>query len=330
MNSSGVKNGKNQHSARGKYYLGVDGGGTKTLAIIIDSGKKVVAEGMSGASNPVRIGIEKAVANISEAVSIASDRLSIVPERLAAGTFGLAGVRREDLRQRLTERLGETLKMTSISVVTDAEIALYGSVKDGPGLVVIAGSGSICLGKNAAGKTFSAGGWGPLAGDEGGAAGIAREALRAIARASDTRGASTLLTKYAMQYFRAAKPDDLVLAIYAPQVDNLKIAGFAKCVAGAAQEGDSIAIEIMKNAGKELGVAAVAVIKNLKLQNETFPIGKVGSVFNAKSLITDELMKTVKKIAPRACLIEPELSPAEAAANLSLNRFVKSNSAIRI
>ena len=120
-----------------------------------------------------------------------------------------------------------------------------------------------------------------------------------------------------MDYFRAGKPDDLVLAIYAPQIDNLKIAGFAKFVVEAAKEGDKVAIEIINNAGRELGIAANAVIRHLNLENEKFRIGKVGSVFKAKKLITQPFMEIVKKTAPKAYLIKPLLPPAVAAAHLA-------------
>lgn len=317
VSANGNKLNKNAQNF-GKLFLGVDGGGTKTFVVIVDEEKNVLAEGLSGASNPVRVGIETAVANISEAVSLACDKINQVPINITAATFGLAGVRREDLRLRILERLAENLKIKNIEVLTDAEIALYGAVKDSPGLVVIAGTGSICLGKNALGEKFSAGGWGPLAGDEGGGAGIARDALRAIAKASDNRGKPTILTEKAMEYFRAGKPDDLVLAIYAPQVDNQKIAGFAKFVVKAAKENDEVALKIIRNAGRELGLAATAVIKELKLENEEFPIGKVGSVFKARKLITKPFMEIVQRIAPKAHLEKPLLPPAVAAAHLAL------------
>ena len=139
----------------GRLFLGVDGGGTKTFAVIIDEEKNVVAEGLSGASNPVRVGIETAVTNISEAVSIACDKINRNPTDILAATLGLAGVRREDLRLIIRERISRNLKIRTIDVVTDAEIALYGAVKEDPGLVVIAVTGSICLGKNASGEKFS-------------------------------------------------------------------------------------------------------------------------------------------------------------------------------
>src|SRR5207244_5567628 len=121
-----------------------------------------------------------------------------------------------------------------------------------------------------------AGGWGPVAGDEGRGRGIAGEALHAVAKASDGRGPLTKLSERAAEYFRASNVENLIGAIYAPQMDNSRIAGFARLVVETAIEGDNIAVEIVQDAGRELGTAAVAVLKRLGLEKEKVPIGCVG------------------------------------------------------
>ncbi|MDQ2745824.1 MAG: hypothetical protein M3T96_01015, partial [Acidobacteriota bacterium] len=256
-----------------------------------------------------------------EAINTACDKSGRNITDIVSAALGLAGVRREDFRLRIRERIAGKLRIDAVEVVTDADIALYGATKDKAGLVVIAGTGSICLGKNERGEKAFAGGWGPLAGDEGGGAGIARLALQAVARASDGRGSPTLLSSKAMEYFRAGKPDDLVVAIYAPQIDNLKIAGFARLVVEAAVAGDCVALQILTDAGRELGTAATAVTKRLKLEKRKFPIAKVGSIFRAGQIITEPLLETVQKVAPKAYLIEPLQPPAVAAAQMALAMF---------
>lgn len=312
-----TKNGRKSDN----LFLGVDGGGTKTLVVLLDGENNVIAEGLSGASNPMRVGIETAVANISEAINNACDKSNRNSSDIAAAALGLAGVRRNDIRLRVRERIAQQLRTKSVEVLTDADIALYGAVKDKTGLVVIAGTGSICLGKNEKGEKAIAGGWGPLAGDEGGGAGIARRALQSIAKASDGRGCPTILSRKAMEYFRAGKPEDLLVAIYAPQVDNLRIAGFAKFVSEAAEEGDKVAKQILAEAGYELGLAATAVIRQLKLQRRKFPIATVGGVFKSGEIITESLIETVNKTAPKAYLIEPPLPPATAAAQMAFEIY---------
>ncbi len=313
---------KTKRASQSNYlFLGVDGGGTKTLVVLLDEENNVVAEGLSGASNPLRVGIETAVANISEATNKACDKIGRNPIEIVSAACGLAGVRRTDLRMRVRERIRQKLGIKLIEVVTDAEIALYGATKDEAGLVVIAGTGSICLGRNEKGEKAVAGGWGPLAGDEGSGAGIARRALQAIAKASDGRGDQTKLSRKAMQYFRAGKSEDILVAIYAPQIDNIKIAGFAKFVVEAAVEGDPVAREILAEAGRELGTAANAVIHRLKLERKKFSIAKIGSIFRAGELITEPLLETIHKTTPQAYLIEPLLPPAVAAAQMAFEMY---------
>ena len=305
-------------------FLGIDGGGTKTQAVLLDDSQQIIGEGLSGASNPLRVGIEPSLSNIFTAIENACDAANRSRSDIAAIVCGLAGVRREDLRFSIKQRISQNYRIKSVEVTTDAEIALYGVNLGKAGLVLIAGTGSVCLGKNDKGETAVAGGWGPLAGDEGGGAGIARRALQAIAKASDGRGKPTLLSEYAVEYFRALSADDLTVAIYSPQMDNAKIAGFAFYVIKAAQEdSDETAINILREAGYELGIAANAVIKKLKLNRKEFPVGYVGSIFKSGKLITDQIMQTINQSAPKAFLTEPKLFPANAAAEMALHLALK-------
>jgi len=302
-------------------YLGADGGGTKTHIVLIDERKNLVCEGFSGASNPLRVGLETAVGNIIQAINATCDKAQISRGDIVSSVLGLAGVRREDLKRRVRERFTNLTGIRRTQVTTDAEIALYGTTLGKAGVVIIAGTGSICYGKDADGTVATAGGWGPIAGDEGGGAGIARRALQAIAKASDGRGKPTMLSEAGMDYFRSASPQDLLIAIYSPQIDNARIAGFARYVVETAQAGDQIAKEILTEAGFELGLAAFAVVKKLKLEKRKVPIGQVGSIFKAGNLLTDSLLKTVHNLAPKAYLAQPQFSPAQAAAIMAFHNF---------
>lgn len=314
-----MKRKKNSHN----LYLGVDGGGTKTHAVLIDEDKNILGEGITGAGNPLRVGVENAIKNIFSAIEKASDAANRSKIDIVSAQIGLAGVRREDLRYLIRNRFKELLRVRKVEVTTDAEIALYAATEGKEGLVIIAGTGSVCMGRNSKGEMASAGGWGPLAGDEGGGAGIARRALQTIAKSSDGRGKPTKLSDYAVDYFRAGRLEDLAVAIYAPQVDNARIAGFAQFVSQAATEGDEVAIEVLTEAGRELGLAASAVIQKLKMQKRKFPIGKVGSVFKSEELITKPLLEKVNEIAPKAFMSETQKSPAYAAALMALQNYGK-------
>ncbi len=315
----------NRTAYRSQYglFLGVDGGATKTHVVLIDRGKKVVGEGFAGPSNPMRVGLEPAVSNISEAVNSACDRAARSPSDIVAATLGLAGVRRADLRERIRQRVGKDLGVTRIKVVTDAEIAHFGTTLGKEGLVIISGTGSICYGKDSRGNVATAGGWGPIAGDEGGGTSISKQALQAIAKAIDGRGKKTKLSEVAAKYFRASTPEDLIIAIYSPQMDNRRLAGFAKHVVQTAAGGDEIAVEILSIAGFELGLAAFAVIKRLNLSKKRIPIGMVGSIFEAGELLTKPLLETVNSFAPKAYLQKPKLNPGNAAAVMAYNENSK-------
>jgi len=308
-----------------QYFLGVDGGGTKTHIALVNAAGDLQCEGFAGPANPLRVGLETAVGNIVKAVNEACDRGSISRGDIVAATLGLAGVRRADLRQRVRERFIKAMGVRTVTVVTDAEIALYATTFGEPGLVVIAGTGSICLGKDSKGKIAISGGWGPLAGDEGGGVGIAQAALHSVAKASDGRGISTILSERAADYFRASGPENLIVAIYSPQVDNSRIAGFAEFVVDAAKEGDAVAADILNEAGSELGLAACAVIEKLRLGKEKVPIGCVGSVFKAGEILTKPMIETIRTVAPDAFLTEPKMAPAQAAALLALQNGSAAN-----
>lgn len=299
-----------------RAVVGVDGGGTKTRAVILSSDFSVLGEGLAGASNPLRVGIASAAAAIRESIDRACEAAQMRRTDLIAAEIGLAGARRRELNARIREAL-LSLSIGEIVVVGDADIALYGATEGEPGLIVIAGTGSICCGMNARRKIICAGGWGPIAGDEGAGAWIARHALRAVAQAMDGRGPTTLLTAAACSYFHVSNPDDLSTAIYAPTMTNERLAGFGKDVIEAAKK-DRVAREILSEGGRELGIAASAVIRNLKLENDDFPVGYVGGVFDAAGeLVLSSMREEISRVAPKANIAPPRFSPAVAAARMA-------------
>ena len=301
--------------------VGVDGGGTKTEAVIMDANLRVIGEGRAGPSNPLRVGITAAAAAVREAIDSACAMAKLRRTDLVAAEIGLAGARRKELRERMRETLA-TLSIGEVEVVTDADIAMYGATDGEPGVVVIAGTGSICCGINARGKSFCAGGWGPIAGDEGAGAWLARRALRAVAHASDGRGPETFLTELACSYFHVTTADDLTTAIYAPSITNERLAGFGRDVVEAAKRRDPVALEIVVEGGRELGLAAVAVIQNLQMERERFQIAYVGGVFRAAGdLILTPLRNEVQKVAPRTYFEPPHFAPAVAAARMARERI---------
>lgn len=308
-------------SALRRAVVGVDGGGTKTEAVIVDARDQLLGQGIAGPSNPLRIGIGNAAGAVREAIDKACAAAQVRREDIVAAQVGLAGARRLELSLRMREALGN-LGIADVEVCGDADIALYGVAPDGgPGVVVISGTGSVCCGVNSRGRRVWAGGWGPIAGDEGGGSWIARRALRAIAHASDGRGPKTSLTSAACNYFHVTTPDDLSTAIYAPTITNERLAGFGKQVVDAAKARDAVAREILVEGARELSAMVGAVIRNLKLEREHFQVAYVGGVFNAAGeLILTQMREQLKQLAPEAFLAPPGMSPALAAARMARAR----------
>ncbi|HJQ33503.1 MAG TPA: BadF/BadG/BcrA/BcrD ATPase family protein [Pyrinomonadaceae bacterium] len=296
--------------------LGVDGGGSKTRAVVADAAGAVLGAGLAGPSNPLRVGVSAAAVAVREATDRACAEAGVRRMELVAAEVGLAGVRRADIRERMRSAL-TGLGIETVEVVTDSDIALYGATDGKPGLVIIAGTGSICCGVNARGRRACAGGWGPVVGDEGSGSWIARRALQAVAWMTDGRGRKTSLAEAACEYFNVANAEDLSTAVYAPNVTNARIAGFGRRVIEVARRRDVVAREIVEGAGRELARAAVAVIRKLKMERERFHVAYVGGVFAAGDMILEPLGEEVRRVAPRAFIAPPVLAPAEAAARMA-------------
>ncbi|HEX8458898.1 MAG TPA: BadF/BadG/BcrA/BcrD ATPase family protein [Pyrinomonadaceae bacterium] len=304
-----------------QLVLGVDGGGTKTQAIITDEEGQTLGTGLAGPSNPLRVGVSTAAAAVREAVDRACAGADVRRTDIASAQVGLAGVRRADLKDVMADALRRMLGIGALAVVTDADIALYGATNGKPGLVLIAGTGSICCGKNGRRRHVCAGGWGPLAGDEGSGFWIARRALQAVAQATDGRGETTELDDAARLYFNVASPEDLSLAIYAPSMTNERIAGFARHVIEAAVGRDPVAASIIADAGRELASTAATVIRKLRMERDEFQVAYVGGVFSAGELVLAPLRAGIKRLAPKAFLAPPQLSPADAAAAMAREKI---------
>lgn len=305
-----------RHVAPRELVVGVDGGGTRTRAAILDGGR-ILGEGAAGPSNPLRVGIANGAAAIREAIDKACSAALIHRGDLTGAGIGLAGVRRKDIRTRMREVLIEVLGIKNVELMTDGDIALYGATDGGPGIVVISGTGSICCGVNRQGKHVFAGGWGPVAGDEGSGSWIARRGLQAVAQASDERGPRTALTAVACEYFQVGTPDDLSTAIYAPTITNDRIAGFSKHVIETARERDPVAVNILSEAGRELGKAAATVVRKLKMEQERFQVAFVGGVFAAGELVIAPLRDEIERVARKAYIAAPRFSPTVAAGRLA-------------
>src|SRR5437868_12305377 len=170
-----------------KYFLGVDGGASKTAALVTDENSVPLGRGLAGGSNHLRVGIETATRNIERAVNSALVESGIAIREIEYAYCGIAGSDHPEHHERVVDSLKMFFPRGNFVVDTDARIALTGAVGFGSGIVIIAGTGSVAFGRNENGDECRAGGWGPILGDEGSGYAIGCDGLTAVLRAYDGR-----------------------------------------------------------------------------------------------------------------------------------------------
>ncbi|HZO71956.1 MAG TPA: BadF/BadG/BcrA/BcrD ATPase family protein [Ktedonobacteraceae bacterium] len=240
------------------YFLGVDGGGSKTLAIIVDAQGNQRGQGLSGSSNYAAVGLSQAVAHIGSAVEEAAREAGCTLP-LHAAWLGLAGIDRQDDCETLLPHLRSLAEI--VRLTNDAEL-LLSALDNAVGVALIAGTGSIALARNAQGSIRRAGGWGHILGDEGSGYDIARRGLQAATRAADGREPGTMLLALITQHWNLTSPDGLIDKVY-HAANKADIAQVATLVFAAASSGDSTAREIVRQAAQELALAAITAEANV-------------------------------------------------------------------
>ena len=295
------------------FSLGFDGGGTKTDCVVLNAQGNVAGEGRGGPANPLRVGYDVAFSSLRESSSQAIAAAKIRPSDVTRVCAGLAG--RESVVHRVLEFLTREYPAALAQVAADYEIALEAAVGSGPGIVLIAGTGSVAFGRNSAGKTARAGGYGPWIGDEGSAFEIGRRAVSAVARTRDTDAPATELTRMIPAALNCPSWDDLMVRI----MDNPDDV-FPKLfpvVAAAANSEDSSAKEILFGSAIGLGNLAMIVTRSLGLQSQQFPLVKCGGVFGRSRLLDSLLDSVLASGALRAKISRLEISPAIGAARMA-------------
>jgi N-acetylglucosamine kinase-like BadF-type ATPase len=257
--------------------LGIDGGGTKTTALLAEAGGGVLGRGQTGSSNYHAVGAATAFDTLREAVHAAFGEARRTPLELEAVCLGLAGAGRAPDRALFTDWAEREWPDAERLIVNDAELVLAAGTPQGWGLALICGTGSIAFGKTRQGRTARAGGWGYLLGDEGGGYAIGLAALHAIVRAHDGRAPLTALTPAILARWRLAAPTDLIAHVYQPRIPHVEIAELAPLVEQAAAEGDEAATEILQTAGNEMAELVQAAANRLGLGEPT-PCALAGGV----------------------------------------------------
>jgi N-acetylglucosamine kinase-like BadF-type ATPase len=242
------------------YIIGVDGGGTKTLALLGNPDGAVLARGVSGPSNTNAVGFEAACSALEHAIRMARKDY---PGQISALCLGLAGAGRKEEIERFQNWAVHKFPRTAVKVVSDAEILLTTGAPSGPALALICGTGSIVYGRTVTGELIRAGGWGYLFGDEGSGYAIGSAALRAVMQAYDERGPETLLSELVLARYGLSTPPELVYKIYGAESPRFGVATLSDLVEQAAERGDSVAISILEEASQVLARTVAALYPKL-------------------------------------------------------------------
>lgn len=267
-----------------RLFLGVDGGQSGTTALIGDEAGRVLGAGRGGPCNHAGAaeGRRKLVRAVTASVAAACAEagLDLPAVRFTAACFGMSGGP-EDKQATLREILP-----ADVMVVTDdAVTALAGATAGEPGIVTIAGTGSIAFGRNAAGRTARVGGWGYIFGDEGGAFDIARQALRAALRAEEGWGPPSALAPALLDATGSPHANGVLHRFYTPDWPRSRVAALAPLVDEAAMAGDAVARDILQNAAQQLAVLTAAVRRQLWQPGEPARLAWTGGVFRSRILL---------------------------------------------
>ncbi|MBI2187442.1 MAG: hypothetical protein HYU37_10065 [Acidobacteria bacterium] len=297
------------------HVLGIDAGGTKTVCLLADGDGRVLAEARGGGANLQSVGeleVEKVLYGVMES---ALARHDMRPEAICLGIAGVDRPADAEAVRAIMKRIG--FKAQTL-VVNDALVALVAGADDEPGVVLVAGTGSIAYGRNSTGQAARSGGWGYLLGDEGGGFWIGRAALSAAVRQFDGRGPTTRLTQLVLAHLGLSNPTELIHAIYYRDVHRQAIAGLARVVQQATDAGDAVAAEILARAGAELASAAASVISRLGMRGEAFPTILAGGMFRGVSWLTRDVQARLSEAAPRSAVRLLDVEPAVGAVRLAL------------
>ena len=296
------------------YYIGIDGGGTKTKCVLTDENLNIQFETQSGPSHFLTIGAEKVAETIVELVKTTVKNQNISVMDLQSIVLGTTGAGRISDAEKLEEAVKilarkNNIDLSNFKVVSDARIALEGAFSGKPGSILIAGTGSIMFGKDKNGKIHRVGGFGRLIGDEGSGLTIGRKGLNLVAKFFDGRIKETLLAPKVIEKFNISNQSELITKVYS---ENIKIQHVAPLVIETASEGDKYCKEILDTESNELLLHIIAM--NEKLQEKNMKIVFIGGTITNENLYSKMLKDKIKLYLPNVVLQKPDYPPEIGAA----------------
>ena len=285
------------------YYLGIDGGGSKTTCAVGDE-VALLAKVTAGPSNVTRVGETRARETLQKVIREACAAARISPQQVQRACIGAAGAGREEIAAAVHNFVEEIIP-GEIGVVGDMQVARAAAFGDGPGVIVIAGTGSIAYGRDAEGRIARAGGWGFAISDEGSAHWVGAAAVSALLRVMD-QSEDPQATAEASPLFGEMKAawglrslDEFVRAANA----NSHFARLFPAILAAADAGDDLAQRVFAQAGRELAQLAAIVVRRLFAErNGNLPaalLAMAGGVFRHSATVREVFRHEVRQFDPR-------------------------------
>ncbi len=283
------------------YYLGVDGGQSSTIALIGDESGRVLGYGRGGPCYNVKSALTDCLSGACAQAGISLDTV-----RFASACLGFSGGAED--KDAIVRSMVPAGKLT---LSHDAEIALSGALAGQPGIIVIAGTGSIAFGRSAARRTARAGGWGYIFGDEGGGFDLSRQGLRAALRFEEGWGPPTSLHTILLEETASKDTNELLHRLYQPDFSRSAFAGYSKLVDQAAETGDIVAQKLLTSAAQELALLAHAVREQLFRADDQVAVAYAGGVFRSRTLL--ERFRTILELHDQVRVAAPQYGPAAGA-----------------
>lgn len=287
-----------------KLFLGVDGGQSGTTALVGDEAGRVTGIGRGGPCN--HVGKAEGREKFVRAVGACLRESGFQDSHFEAVCMGFSGGA-EDKEAYVRE----LIRAERYLITHDGAIALTGATAGEPGVIVIAGTGSFVFGRNAAGKTARAGGWGYVFGDEGGGFDLTRQALRAALRHEEGWGPKTRLLDALLASTGAASANDLLHRFYTDEYPRERVAKFAKLVDQVARDGDPVAQEILTAAAQQLAALAGAARGQIFGRDEVCRISYIGGMFRSEILLGR--FRMLMELTDGNRVAAPEYGPAAGA-----------------
>ncbi|HWK80024.1 MAG TPA: BadF/BadG/BcrA/BcrD ATPase family protein [Thermomicrobiales bacterium] len=294
--------------------LGIDGGQTSTKAILVEPDGTVVGTGTGSPCDHLHgpNGYAKnrdAIASAAAAALAAAQRPA---SDIRAAGLGLTSAPREMGADATFRRMVDefaTIDPDAFWVDADFVSNLAGASAGGPGIVVIAGGGSIGYGVDDSGREAIAGGLGYLMGDEGSGWYIGLHAIQAAARAYDLRGPQTALLPFVLDHYGLSQIRDIIRIIYAEGFSRDRISSIARDVIRIAGDGDPVAAEIVRTGAERLGDTALGVARQLHAAGDPIVVYPTGGVLSARPLVRDPFAARIRSLWPEATIADPAFPP---------------------